>query len=130
LLSHQLTVGWQHRAERRLLAAVHLRPEPSIEEILEAARPYLPSDGAMGEMVVNVGRAICLAKRGADGIIDISPWGCMNGIVAEAIYPRVSRDCGGIPIRSFYFDGLQDTLDMDLPVFMELVKAYRKRRRA
>jgi len=42
-------------------------------------------------------------SQGVDGIVDISPFTCMNGIVTEAIYPVVSRDHDGIPIRVFYF---------------------------
>ena len=71
-------------------------------------------------MVLNVGKVVYLAKKGAAGIIDISPFTCMNGIVCEAIYPRLSRDLGGIPIRNFYFDGTQSDLDRDLGVYMEL----------
>jgi predicted nucleotide-binding protein (sugar kinase/HSP70/actin superfamily) len=102
--------------------------EPPVEEVLEAAQPYLPVDGAQGEMVLNVGKAICLARKGADGIIDISPFTCMNGIVCEAVYPRVSRDLGGIPIRNFYFDGTQNDLDRDLGVYLELARNYQKRK--
>jgi len=101
------------------------REEPDIYEILECARPYLPREGAFGEMVLNVGKAVYLARKGAAGIIDISPFTCMNGIVCEAIYPRVSRDLGGIPIRNFYFDGTQSDLDRDLGVYMELARSYR-----
>jgi len=104
------------------------REEPDIYEILECARPYLPREGAFGEMVLNVGKAAYLAKKGAAGIIDISPFTCMNGIVCEAVYPRLSRDLGGIPIRNFYFDGTQSDLDRDLGVYMELARSYRKRR--
>jgi len=103
--------------------------EPDVQEVLEAARPYLPADGALGEMVLNVGKAICLARRGADGIIDISPFTCMNGIVCEAVYPRVSRDLGGIPIRNFYFDGTQSDLDRDLGVYLELARTYQRRKK-
>ncbi len=103
--------------------------EPRISEVLECARPYLPQDGAFGEMVLNVGKAICLARKGADGIIDISPFTCMNGIVCEAIYPRVSRDLGGIPIRNFYFDGTQSDLDRDLGVYLELARSYQRRKK-
>jgi predicted nucleotide-binding protein (sugar kinase/HSP70/actin superfamily) len=102
--------------------------EPPVEEVLELARPYLPNDGALGEMVLSVGKAVWLARHGADGIVDISPFTCMNGIVAEAIYPRVSRDHGGIPIRNFYFDGTQSDLDRDLGVYIELARTYRRRR--
>ncbi len=104
------------------------REEPDIYEVLECARPYLPREGAFGEMVLNVGKAVYLAKKGAAGIIDISPFTCMNGIVCEAIYPQLSRDLGGIPIRNFYFDGTQSDLDRDLGVYMELARSYRKRR--
>jgi hypothetical protein len=93
--------------------------EPDIYEILECARPYLPREGAFGEMVLNVGKVVYLARKGADGIIDISPFTCMNGIVCEAIYPKLSRDLGGIPIRNFYFDGTQSDLDRDLGVYLE-----------
>ncbi|HWC99814.1 MAG TPA: hypothetical protein VG456_23800 [Candidatus Sulfopaludibacter sp.] len=103
------------------------REEPDIYEILECARPYLPREGAFGEMVLNVGKVVYLAKKGAAGIIDISPFTCMNGIVCEAIYPRISRDLGGLPIRNFYFDGTQSDLDRDLGVYMELARSYQKR---
>ena len=102
--------------------------EPPIEVILECARPYLPVDGVMGEMVLNVGKVVYLAQKGADGVIDISPFTCMNGIVSEAVYPRISRDLGGIPIRNFYFDGMQSDVDRDLGVYLELARSYQKRK--
>ena len=103
--------------------------EPSIYEVFECALPYLPNTGVLGEMVLSVGKAAYLAKQGADGIIDISPFTCMNGIVSEAIYPKVSKDYGGIPIRNFYFDGTQSDLDRDLGIYMELARSYREKKR-
>ncbi len=103
------------------------REEPDLYEILECARPYLPPEGAFGEMVLNVGKVVYLARKGASGIIDISPFTCMNGIVCEAVYPRVSRDLGGLPIRNFYFDGTQSDLDRDLGVYMELARGHQRK---
>ena len=103
--------------------------EPPIAEVLKLAEPYLPASGAMGEMVLSVGKAAYLAQQGADGIIDISPFTCMNGIVSEAIYPKLSKDFGGIPIRNFYFDGTQSDLDRDLGIYMELARSYREKKR-
>ena len=102
--------------------------EPPVEEILGLAWPYLPTGGALGEMVLSVGKAAYLAKHGADGIIDISPFTCMNGIVTEAIYPKLSKAYGGIPIRNFYFDGTQSDLDRDLGIYMELARSYREKK--
>jgi predicted nucleotide-binding protein (sugar kinase/HSP70/actin superfamily) len=102
--------------------------EPDIYTIFECARPYLPNTGVLGEMVLSVGKAAYLASHGADGIIDISPFTCMNGIVSEAVYPKLSKDYGGIPIRNFYFDGTQSDLDRDLGIYMELARSYRERK--
>ena len=74
---------------------------------------------------MNMGRSVYLARQGVDGIVDISPFTCMNGVVSEAIYPKVSRDCGGVPIRNFYFDGQHSDLDRDIGIYLELVRTYR-----
>ena len=102
--------------------------EPDVQELFDCARPYLPNHGVFGEMVLSVGKAAYLAQHGADGIIDISPFTCMNGIVSEAVYPKVSKDFGGIPIRNFYFDGTQADLDRDLGIYMELTRSYREKK--
>ncbi len=123
----------QHGHEKRLLAPfkeefVGLEEPHNVGEILERAYPYLPNTGALGEMVLSVGKSIYLYEKGADGIIDISPFTCMNGIVTEAIYPKLSKDHEGMPIRSFYFDGTQMDLDNDLGIFMELVRNYHRKK--
>jgi predicted nucleotide-binding protein (sugar kinase/HSP70/actin superfamily) len=123
----------QHHDEQVLLEPFRSEfrgyEEPGVEEVIQAARPYLPVDGALGEMVLNVGRAIRLADGGVDGIIDISPFTCMNGIVCEAIYPRVSRDLGGLPIRTLYFDGTPQDLEADLGVYLDLARSYQQRKK-
>lgn len=103
-------------------------PEPSIQDIARLADPYLPRAGSHGEMLLNVGKAIWNWQHGCSGIIDISPFTCMNGIICEAIYPRISRDLHGLPIRSLYFDSNKAPLERDLDIFMELVKNYQARR--
>ena len=61
-----------------------------VREVLEW-RPYLPYTGALGEMVLSSGKSVYMHEKGADGIIDISPFTCMNGIVTEAVYPLPQR---------------------------------------
>ena len=123
----------QHKDEHGLLKMFredfrgYEEPE-HIHEVLECAEAYLPWFGANGEMVLNVGKAVYFAHKGLDGVIDISPFTCMNGIVGEAIYPRVSRDNAGIPIRNFYFDGTHSDLDRDIGIFLELAKSYQQRK--
>lgn len=100
-----------------------------IGEVLEYSWPYLPYTGALGEMVLTTGKAIYLYKKGADGIIDISPFTCMNGIVTEAVFPVVQHDHDGIPVRSFYFDGTATDLERDVGIFLELARTYRRRKK-
>jgi predicted nucleotide-binding protein (sugar kinase/HSP70/actin superfamily) len=119
----------EHALARLFGEDFHGREEPeSISTLLRYAEPYLPAAGALGEMVVSIGKAVYLTQKGVDGILDISPFTCMNGIVCEAIYPRVSLDLGNIPIRNFYFDGTQSDLDRDLGIFLELARSYRARK--
>ncbi len=132
MLSEKLRSHVQHKDEHDLIAPFvedfEGYEEPEVHEVIRLAEPYLPARGVIGEMLVSVGTAAYLAKHGADGIIDISPFTCMNGIVSEAIYPKLSQDLGGIPIRSFYFDGTQSDLDRDLGIYLELARGYRERK--
>ena len=133
MLGARLSQWVQRRDEHELEAAfagyLDDRPEPhGVEEVLDLAAPYLPWEGALGEMVMSVGKAVYLQGHGADAVMDVSPFGCMNGVVSEAVYPRVSRNHGGIPIRVFYVDETAGDLDLRLEMFLDLARAYRARR--
>lgn len=131
MLAAYVKEAFQRRDEHALAAPFHHlfegREEPSrIGLLMDLSEPYLPSEGVYGEMVMNTGKTVYYWQKGCDGIVDISPFTCMNGIVSEAIYPKISRDHDGIPIRIFYFDGTQSHLDRDLEIFLELARTYRK----
>ena len=80
-------------------------------------------------MALSVGKSVYLYNKGVDGIIDISPFSCMNGIVSEAVYHALARDHDDIPIRNFYFDASSSNMERDLDIFMELAESYRRRKR-
>jgi predicted nucleotide-binding protein (sugar kinase/HSP70/actin superfamily) len=103
-------------------------PHDVYRDVLEPGWDYLPADGALGEMVLSTGKAIYLHSKGADGVIDISPFACMNGIVSEAVYHRISHDCNDIPIRNFYFDASNSNMSRDMEIFMELSRGYQRRK--
>ncbi len=123
----------QHKDEHRLYKVFeedfHGYEEPAIETIFEYSEPYLPHTGALGEMTLSVGKAVFHYHQGCDGVVDISPFTCMNGIVTEAVYPRISSDHDDIPIRNFFFDGTQTDLDRDVGIFMELARTYQARKK-
>ncbi len=104
-------------------------PEPHhTTQLLNLSRPYLPREGSHGEMVISTGRTIWYHHHGAHGVIDISPFTCMNGIICEAVYPRLSQDLDHFPVRVLYFDGLQSNFESDVEIFMELARNYKNSR--
>ncbi len=134
MLKLKLKTHVQRKYEHKLLAPLEADlkgyEEPSdIRPIIRASQPYLPATGALGEMTLSAGKAIYLYQKGADGIIDISPFTCMNGIVSEAVYPAISADHDDIPIRSVYFDKVSTQIDRDLEIFLDLARAYQRRKR-
>jgi len=104
------------------------RPEPKMKEVLGYSKGYLPQDMALGEMTINAGKTVDYYHKGCDGVMDINPFSCMNGIVTEVIYPKLSADLDGLPIRIFYFDGTPFDLEGDLEIFMEQVHEYSEKR--
>jgi predicted nucleotide-binding protein (sugar kinase/HSP70/actin superfamily) len=123
----------QHKDEHRIHHVFHEDfrgyEDPPIGDVLKYSMPYLPYTGALGEMTLSVGKAIFHYHQGCDGVVDISPFTCMNGIVTEAVYPRVSADHDHMPIRNFFFDGTSTDLDRDVAIFVELARAYQARKK-
>ena len=125
---------FQHKDERELHAVFGddfrgYEEAHDIREVLELARPYLLPEGTLGEMLLSVAKTVYLHRKGADGVLDINPFSCMNGIVSEAVYPRLSRDCDGLPVRVLYFDGTRADRRYELDIFMDLVRDYAARKR-
>ncbi|MCK4602738.1 MAG: hypothetical protein KAU28_09745, partial [Phycisphaerae bacterium] len=64
----------QRREEARLLKPFeedfvgYEEPHDVYEDVLKGGWPYLPADGALGEMVLSVGKSIYLYEKGVDGI--------------------------------------------------------------
>jgi len=135
MLSALVKNAVQHRDERKLLAPFvaeftgYEEPHDLYDEVLHPGWPYLPADGALGEMALSIGKSVYLYTKGVDGIIDISPFSCMNGIVSEGVYHSLSADHDDIPIRNFYFDATSSNMDRDLDIFMELADSYRRRKK-
>jgi predicted nucleotide-binding protein (sugar kinase/HSP70/actin superfamily) len=124
----------QRRDEHALLAPfaddfVGYEEPHDVRDVLALSEPYLPYHGVLGEMVLSTGTSIYMYGKGADGIVDISPFTCMNGIVTEAVYPAVSRDHDDLPMRIFYFDGTQGDLERDVGIFLELARTYQRRKK-
>jgi len=124
----------QRRDERALVAPFRedfkgMEEPHTIAELMDYAAPYLKPGGALGEMIMSVGKSIHYYKKGCDAIVDISPFTCMNGIVSESVYPLISADHDDIPIRNFFYDGIAVDREADVEIFVELARTYQRRKK-
>ena len=123
---------WVQRADEIALRAPFAEDFAGYEEpedvrhVLRAGTPYLPQRGAGGEMVLSAGKVNCFFRKGVDGIIDVSPFTCMNGIVSESLYPRQRTEHAGLPIKNVYVDGTDRDLTPELEIFLELARSYQR----
>lgn len=97
--------------------------EPDTKDILRKASPYL-HDSFEGEAILSIGKTLDLIDRGASGIINAMPFGCMPGTVVTTIMRGVSRDFG-IPCLSIAYDGTESpATEIQLEAFMSQAKEY------
>ena len=134
MLGAKLKQHFQHKDEKELWSVfgsdfVGYEEPDDINEILKLAKPYLLPHGALGEMILSVGKTAYLHRMGADGVLDINPFSCMNGIVSESVYPRLSRDCDNLPARVIYYDGTRTDRRYEIEIFMDLVREYSERKK-
>jgi len=128
-----LITRWvQRRVERGsarlfegMLAALH---EPPTSAVLRRAAPYV-HDSFEGEAVLSVGKAVDFAARGADGVVNAMPFGCMPGTIVTALLRAVTRD-HGLPVISVAYDGTaSSTSEIQLEAFMDQAAARAARSR-
>ncbi len=96
-------------------------PEPSVKLIMKKASPYI-HESFEGEAILSIGKAIDMIERGARGIVNAMPFGCMPGTVVTAIMRAVSERYG-VPTISIPYDGTESpTTELQLEAFMNQCK--------
>ncbi|MBI5211961.1 MAG: CoA protein activase [Nitrospirae bacterium] len=114
----------QHGLEEPFRGFLKTLKEPDTKEILKQASPYV-HDSFEGETVLSVGKAIDLINRGASGIVNAMPFGCMPGTIVTALMKAVSKDYG-VPCISIPYDGTESPATaLQLEAFMEAAKIRR-----
>ncbi len=92
--------------------------EPETKDILEKASPYVHKSFE-GETILSIGKCIDLIEKGASGIINAMPFGCMPGTIVTALLRGVSRDFG-IPCISIPYEGTESpTTEIQIEAFMD-----------
>ncbi|MEW6068368.1 MAG: acyl-CoA dehydratase activase [Nitrospirota bacterium] len=115
----------EHKLARPFRDFLKTLKEPETRDILEKASPYV-HDSFEGETILSIGKCIDLLEKGASGIINAMPFGCMPGTIVTAILRGISRDYG-VPCLSIPYDGTESpTTEIQLEAFMDQASKYKR----
>jgi predicted nucleotide-binding protein (sugar kinase/HSP70/actin superfamily) len=104
--------------------------EPGTRKLLERARPYIhPS--FEGEAILSIGKSIDLMEKGAAGVLNAMPFGCMPGTIVSGLMRGINTDFE-IPCLSIPYDGSESlTTEIQLEAFIDQAREYdRKQKKA
>jgi predicted CoA-substrate-specific enzyme activase len=130
LLSHYITEKFQLSTEHKFAKIFNGRlknlPDPHIKSIINLGMPYI-HESFQGEAILSIGKAIDFYKKGASGIINIMPFGCMPGTIVSAILKSMREDYDNIPCLNMAYEGQENTNSATkLEAFMHQVKQFSK----
>ena len=115
----------EQKFERYFTGFLKSLHEPDTREILDKASPYIHSSFE-GEAILSIGKSIELIEKGAAGIINAMPFGCMPGTIVSGLMRGLKREYG-IPCLSIPYDGTESlTTEIQLEAFMDQAKEYRR----
>lgn len=115
----------EHGLRRHFAGFLRSSDEPDTKEILAKAAPYLNSSFE-GEAILSIGKSIDLIGRGASGLVNAMPFGCMPGTIVSGLMRGLSTDFG-VPCLSIPYDGTESlTTEIQLEAFMDQAGEYKK----
>jgi len=123
-------VRWQlERVEKRvwkaLAGAPAPAPQPSVEEVWRCAYEagFIPW---FGDASLALGRAIAMRRRGARGLVNVVPHGCLPGTTSQAAFASRRGALKGMPILHLVVDGAPAAeVRAQVLSFLDAVRAYR-----
>ncbi len=126
LFTEYMTRRFQYKIEHQYANAFNgnfrTLHELPVNKLLRLAYPYI-DESFEGEAILSVAKAVDLVARGASGVINAMPFGCMPGNIAGAILKAVKEDYG-LPYLNIAYDGTESTtMAIQLEAFMHQVKS-------
>ena len=108
---HNKALRWIIRATRdisnaRVLSHFPRLPsnlvEPSFEQALDLAGPYIGADAAF-MVTLNIAKIVDFARKGAHGVINAMALNCMVGTLSASVMRRIREDHDNIPMISMVY---------------------------
>jgi predicted CoA-substrate-specific enzyme activase len=97
--------------------------EPDTKEVIEKASPYVHKSFE-GETILSIGKSVDLIEKGASGIVNAMPFGCMPGTIVTALLRGINKRFG-VPYISIPYDGTESlTVMIQLEAFIDQAKNF------
>ncbi|MCD6416587.1 MAG: CoA activase [Planctomycetes bacterium] len=111
----ELVARWDEgRAARAFSGAIDCMPRESpVSEVIKLGAEYLDPT-VKGEAILSIGRAVEYAHHGLNGIVNVTPFGCMPGALVDGLLEKFRRDYGAMPSLKLAFDGTEQTAEETL----------------
>lgn len=118
----------EHKMEEIFHGLVRNLKEPTIEETMKLASPYVhPS--FEGETILSIGKAEDFYRKGVSGLVSVGPFTCMPGTIVTALLKRFREEHEGIPVLNLFFDGQGETsTENRLEAFVHQVQVFRNKK--
>ncbi len=110
-LKNYVQVKDEHRIMAPFKKNLRYNFDPPVNKILNYSKPYMHFSFG-GEAILTVGKAIDYAKQGVSGIVNVSPFTCMPGVVVSSLSDNIREDLDGIPWLNLFYDGQQDEVSV------------------
>ena len=104
---HLLQRRGERTVRRGISDSMGLYEDEPVQHTVLAAAPYLDST-FQGESILSIGKMIEFIEKGATGVINVTPFGCLPGTIVAAIMKRMHDDFQAIPALTINYDGLED----------------------
>jgi predicted CoA-substrate-specific enzyme activase len=118
LVTRYLQQHAEHRYTKYFKGHLRTLAEPSTSAVLKKAAPYV-HHSFEGETILSIGKAVDFVGRGAHGVVNTMPFGCMPGTIVTALMRAVSRDFG-LPVINIAYDGTaSSTNEIQIEAFMD-----------
>jgi len=102
---------------------------PAVAERVKTAAPYV-TDDIDPVITVNMSKAEDYALRGCGGIANLIVLNCLYGTLCTAIYKKLQRDRGRIPMLTITYEGLKPTNEQTrIEAFVHQARLFHERRR-
>lgn len=102
---------------------LHDREEPPIEKVVESALQFLPREHTT-EALITIGRAIQFIERDNVAIVvNASPFTCMPGNIANAVFQEIERRYG-VPVVSMFYDG-EEAMNEKVEIYISSINEKR-----